>query len=330
MLTRNLFKKVLLDPARNADTLVIVAGYASPMMVKEHFEKLPAGVNVQLLVGMTSIEGIKRLSHQAFKKLEEEDLRGRFECRYIANLPAVHSKAYVWLKDGRPRTAFIGSANYSKEAFLYRRELLVPADAAATARYCASLRADSISCLAADLADRVRLTEFERRQPTHRAPRPIRAAGAPRPVARPEFSPDAESVRVSLLMTKGPNLGEVGRHSGLNWSQRPERRRKDEAYIPIPSALGKSGFFPPKAQPFILVTDDGQAIDAVIAQDGNKAIHSHKDNSIIGRYFRRRLGLADDARITRADLERYGRTDVVFQKSADDTYLMDFAPPERA
>lgn len=322
MLTRDLFKKILLVPARKADTLVIVAGYASPMMVKEHFEKLPAGIKVQLLIGMSSIEGVKRLNHVAFKKLEGEDLLGRFECRYIDHLPAVHSKVYVWLKNGRPKLAFIGSANYSKEAFLYRREILIPGDAVAAARYCASLRADSVSCLAADVEDRVRLTEFERRQPTHRAPRPARILTTRR-VAAPEFSPDAESVRVSLLTKRG----EVGDHSGLNWSQRPERKRQNEAYIPIPSALGKSGFFPPKAQPFILVTDDGQAIDAVIAQDGNKAIHSHKDNTILGRYFRARLGLDLNAKITRADLERYGRTDVVFQKTAEDTYLMDFAPP---
>lgn len=322
MLTRDLFKKVLLDPAKNADTLVIVAGYASPAMVRTHFEKLPGGIKVQLLVGMTSLEGIQRAFHHAFVELAGTDFKGRFECRYIFKLPAVHSKAYVWMKDGRAASAFIGSANYSQEAFLRRRELLIPGDAAEAAKYCASLRADSVDCLAVDVEEHIRLTEFQRRQPLHRAPRPSKAV-ATRKVVVPAPAPGAETMKVSLLTRKG----DVGDHSGLNWSQRPERKRQNEAYIPIGTALGTSGFFPPHGEHFTLVTDDGQAIDAVVAQAGSKAIHSYKDNTILGRYFRERLGLGENARITLEDLKRYGRTDVEFQRVAEDTYLMDFAPP---
>lgn len=320
MLTRDLFQKVLLDPATGADTLVVVAGYASPAMVRAHFERLPAGISVELLVGMTSLEGIQRPFHDAFRELEADDLKGRFECRYISRLPAVHSKAYVWLKKGRATVAFIGSANYSQEAFLRRREILVQGDAADAADYCASLLGDSVSCLAADVESQIRLTEFERRQPSHRTPRPIKKLET-RKVAVPPFALGAEIVKVPLLTRKGA----VGGHSGLNWSQRPGRARKNEAYIPIGTKLGQSGFFPPHGEHFTLVTDDGHAIDAVVAQAGGKAIHSFKDNTILGRYFRKRLGLDEDAFVRLVDLIRYGRTDVEFQRVAEDTYLMDFA-----
>lgn len=321
MLTKNLFKKVLLDPAKGNDTLVIVVGYASPAMVRSHFEKLSPGIRVQLLIGMTSLEGIQRAFHHAFRELEEKDFKGRFECRYISKLPAVHSKVYVWLKKGRAKSAFIGSANYSQEAFLRRREVLVLADADEASKYCASLRLDSVSSLAVDVEDRIRLTEFQRRQPAHRTPRPVKST-LRRKTPELEVSPGVESIRVSLLTKKG----DVGDRSGLNWSQRPERKRQNEAYIPIGTALGQSGFFPPRGEHFTLITDDGQAIDAVVAQAGSKAIHSYEDNTILGRYFRARLGLDQDSRITLKDLHRYGRTDVEFQRVAEDTYLMDFAP----
>ena len=322
MLTENLFKTVLVAPAAaGADTLLIVSGYASPPMVRKHFKHLGAKKRIQLIIGMTSIEGIQRVFHQAFVKMAREDFRGRFECRYISTRPAVHSKAYVWLKDGYPAAAFIGSANYSQEAFLRRRELLIPGVPSAVAGYYKLLRKHSIDCLDASVEDHIRLTEFQRRQPTHRPPRPL----TPRTAPRHAITTSAESITVSLLNRKG----DTGKHSRLNWSQRPGRSRPNEAYIHIGTAIGNSDFFPPRGQHFTLVTDDGQDIDAVIAQGGNKAIHSFKDNSILGRYFRTRLGVAQDARIRPQDLRRYGRTNVEFQHVAEDTYFMDFSvPPE--
>jgi hypothetical protein len=48
-------------------------------------------------------------------------------------------------------------------------------------------------------------------------------------------------------------------------------------------------------------------------------------NSLLGEYFRNRLGLPNGAFVTKADLDRYGRTDVVFYKFDDEEYLMDFS-----
>ena len=49
---------------------------------------------------------------------------------------------------------------------------------------------------------------------------------------------------------------------------------------------------------------------------------------MLGEYFRNRLDLANGAFITKADLERYGRTDVTFIKVDDEQYFMSFAPGE--
>ena len=62
-----------------------------------------------------------------------------------------------------------------------------------------------------------------------------------------------------------------------------------------------------------------------IEQQNDKAITTPARNSDLGEYFRNRLGLANGAFVTRADLDRYGRTDVVFIKLDEETYYMDFS-----
>lgn len=49
-------------------------------------------------------------------------------------------------------------------------------------------------------------------------------------------------------------------------------------------------------------------------------------NSELGEYFSYRLGLPSGAKVTKEDLERYGRTDVDFYKLDEETYYMDFSP----
>ena len=62
-----------------------------------------------------------------------------------------------------------------------------------------------------------------------------------------------------------------------------------------------------------------------IEQQNNKAITTPARNSDLGEYFRNRLGLANGAFVTREDLDRYGRTDVIFIKLDEETYYMDFS-----
>ena len=45
-------------------------------------------------------------------------------------------------------------------------------------------------------------------------------------------------------------------------------------------------------------------MDCVTAQDGGKGLHTHKDNSILGKYFRERLGLPSGEFITRKHLDK--------------------------
>lgn len=75
-----------------------------------------------------------------------------------------------------------------------------------------------------------------------------------------------------------------------------------------------------------MITDDRQTLICTRAQKGEEAaIHTLHDNSIIGRYFRKRLGLPDGAFVKSEDLIRYERNGVKFYEIDDENYYMDFS-----
>jgi len=129
-------------------------------------------------------------------------------------------------------------------------------------------------------------------------------------------------VTVSLLARNG-NLPQ---RSGLNWGQRPEQNREpNQAYIKLPSTIYHTDFFPENTIQFTVLTDDGKTIICTRAQQNGKAIHTPHNNSLIGEYFRNRLGLASGDLVKESDLATYGRSDITFYKIDDETYYMDFS-----
>ena len=118
----DLEKKVLIDPAKEgANELRIVSAYASPSMVAWHIQAL-ADLNIQpvqikLIVGMCPFDGLSMVTNSGFKKLAEAEFGpeySSFNCQYVYKSPAVHSKLYLWMKNGKPFKAFSGSANYQR------------------------------------------------------------------------------------------------------------------------------------------------------------------------------------------------------------------------
>lgn len=129
-----------------------------------------------------------------------------------------------------------------------------------------------------------------------------------------------KSIKVDLIDSKG----EV--QYGLNWGQRAGRN-PDQAYIQLPADIYKSDFFPPKGKYFVVRTDDGQTIIMTRAQktDDGTAIQTPDDNSILGKYFRKRLGLQEGVPITAYDIAAYGRNNVVITKIDNLNYEMNFS-----
>jgi len=61
------------------------------------------------------------------------------------------------------------------------------------------------------------------------------------------------------------------------------------------------------------------------AQANGKAIHTPENNSLIGKYFRKRLGVAQGASVRLTDVLKYGRVDVDFYKFDEESFYMDFS-----
>ena len=326
MLWDNLFEIVLLEPARQSgDELYIVAGYATATMVSRHFRELKdlnKEVKIELIVGMAAQDGIPQKDHIGFNNLVESQA-GLFTCRYLAYSPPVHSKAYSWYSNGRPKVAYVGSANYTQQAFrVARREVMTEDDPQSVKTYFDLILQDTINCTDPQIDTRITII---------REPRRLIGLGTNNGDMSDEEEPgsphedplaELQHTNVNLL----DNRGRLPQRSGLNWGQRPEYGREpNQAYIRLPMTVAKTDFFPPLKEVFTILTDDGKSMICVRAQDGAKAIHSTQSNSILGIYLRYRLGVPEGGRITKQHLEAYGRTDLDFYKIDEETYYMDFS-----
>ncbi|MCA0389175.1 MAG: NgoFVII family restriction endonuclease [Bacteroidetes bacterium] len=324
MITTALFEEVLIKPAQISDELRIVSGYATPAMAFRHLSVLSdmnLNIKVNLIVGMTPQEGISLTGHKGFKKIMGDIFKDCFQCSYLQNLPPVHSKLYIWLKDGRPVQSYLGSANYTQKAFngLKQMEILAGCDRDIALDYFNDLEKNSIYCDHPDVETSVLIyTDSSRTIPKQKRKRDKL------PVAKvSDYSNQSlENITISLI----PKSGIIQKVGGLNWGQRSGRNH-NQAYIQLPPEVYKSEFFPIRGTHFTVITDDGKTLICTRAQKNNwgAAIHTPHNNSLLGEYFRNRLGVASGAFIQNADLKRYGRDNVTFYKIDDENYYMDFS-----
>lgn len=322
LFTESLFSKVLLQPAHNsADDLYIVSGYASSAMAFHHAENLKeqgSDINIHLIIGMTARDGLSKTNHLGFKNLMEHELAGKFECSYLINRSPVHSKVYSWFSNNEPMKGFTGSVNYSQQAFIgkHQGEVAMECSPSQAYEYYQSLIDDSIYCTHQDAEGLIALYSDNRIiQPSQENIKEDSNGY--------DSTFDFEKVTVSLISQQ---LRDVAPRSGLNWGQR-EGRNPNQAYIQLPSEVYKSDFFPVRATHFTISTDDGKALICTRAQKDSQghAIETPQNNSLLGEYFRHRLGVANGEAVTLSDLRSYGRSDIDFYKIDEENYFMDFS-----
>lgn len=134
-----------------------------------------------------------------------------------------------------------------------------------------------------------------------------------------ESSTIRKVIRIGLLSRSG----QVPARSGLNWGQRPGRNG-NEAYIAIPIRHTRDRFFPEIGRSFEVLTDSGDKLTLVRCQQEGKALQSIPRNSILGAYFRRRLGVSSGMPVTRSHLLSYGRTDIEITRVGSSEYHLNF------
>lgn len=318
---------MFLNPMQcGADKLYIVSGYATPNMASWLFKYTSNmhPIDVKLIFGR-AIEGISMPIHESFIELSRNPFSKSyrsFSCQYIYQNTPVNANLYLWFKGTQPYIAFAGSANFIQRAFSKSQmEIMVECDPNIAANYFEQIEGDSIYCFNSEVEEYIPIFSFYNMLDKFN---------------NPELLED-NMVNLSLLNSR---TGETHTTSGINWGHRlnsynkkdgsvsQRYRNPNEAYIPLPKSIAQSGFFPLGKQHFTVVTDDRKQLTLRVEQQGDKAITTPKSNALLGEYFRNRLGLPNGAFVRRADLERYGRTDVTFIKVDDEQYFMNFAPGE--
>lgn len=326
MINDGLFDRVLLDPLnQGANSLKIVSGYATSAMAFHHLNRirgLGKRLKVDLVVGMTPLDGLSLSNHRGFQKLMAEDFFGDFSCSYIMDLPPIHSKMYLWSVDDKPISAYLGSANYTQRAFISGKqgEILGVSDVKLCEEYFDTISARSIFCNHHEAENSVVI--YSDAQHIRNRKRVKLEDQEDREQVGNGTIGNIDHIKVSFINKSG----EISARSGLNWGQRPEEGREpNQAYIPLKAEVYKSDYFPPVGQHFTVHTDDNKVIICSRAQQNGKAIHTPHNNSLIGEYFRNRLGVPNGKPVTEDHFLKYGRFDVDFYKVDDETFLMDFS-----
>ncbi|WP_214873596.1 restriction endonuclease PLD domain-containing protein [Exiguobacterium sp. s140] len=326
-LISDLEKQVIAIPySQGYRHLRVLSGYVSPFYV-ERILNTYKELHLEITVGMISVDGLSIWHHHYFLNLVNR-FHDRLEINYHIKRPGNHRKVYYWNESSYKEIVFVGSANFTLNGFGGQQEILVESTFANIEEAFGGL--SLISCDNPDVEDHVSFYSV--------SPRRIEVPTTN--MTNEDYGHEIEdSSLVSEAINTIANLygeyvdlslidrtGEVPKRSGLNWGQR-DKRNRNQAYIPVPQSVHKadSTFFPHSAMPFLILTDDGEHLVCVMAQQKRKAIETHENNSILGAYFRRRLGLENGAFIKVADLRRYGRDSVRIYRIDDETYYLDFS-----
>lgn len=294
--------------------------------------KFLPGVTVDIILGMTkSSLSIKKHQNicRLLEQLNKSKSMPKIKCRYICSGTEVHSKIYIWNQCSTSNTetpfiAYCGSLNYTMNAFYKRRETVSVCDSVSAYNYYTSLLPDTIDCfdpLVFDKLKNISNHSSEALEEIDNTYEDYQDYDKKTPIA---------VLNVSLLKADG---SETGYGSGINWGIRPNgtKRNPNQAYIPYNAKDKMPGFFPDRNSPsdencpiFKVITKDFGSFHMRMAQQGNKALHSAENNSILGEWIRKKIGAPQGGYVTKQMLELYGKTYVTFRKYDDGTYLLDF------
>lgn len=281
MITSNLAEQILFAPLKEGmDELCILSAYATPNMLswymKNLHQKAAVPIKIRLIVGMVPFDDLSVSIHEGFQQIVKSELPlevSSIVCSYVIEEPAEHPNLYIWSRSGVPALAFMGTPYFIQSSFIgnRRREMVTQCSPQEAMLYFESVESRTAYCNYGEIEEYIFL------RPAH-------------PILDLECSlvdqvDSLDAVTLSLV-TKN---GNPGTRSGLNWGQR-KGREPNQAYIPLPSAVAKTGFFPLEEQHFTVITDDHHQLTLRVEQQNNKAITTPVRNSDLGEYFR--TGLA--------------------------------------
>ena len=312
--------------ACHAEELLIITGYIGP----DPFSKLKTlPLDCQVIYGMYGADSIGEKLHNSLNKINSSMTNADL----FYSQSAVHAKCYLWKKNGKIIDALIGSANFSRNGLATPdREVLVEADPSVFGQletYFDKIFRNSIPCNSTSVK--------------------FKSKAKPSPVTGL-----ITECKLSFLV-KEKGIWVVPAKSGINWGANSTQVGGTshtcigDAEIRIRAEHVKNfpDLFPPKLETpkkntgklqrqndeIELIWDDGIIMRGLLEQNLEskeslkypKAICSSNKKSELGLYLRKRIGVSPTHVITKADLDRYGRTDVTVSLQAEGVYYMDFS-----
>lgn len=309
---------------KKADRVEIAVGYVSRASLEELGElvKQTDAPKISLVIGMYYIEGMPEGSYHTAVKLNRQWIdAGIGEIRIVRSLK-YHGKLYVFIKEGEPIAAFVGSANLG----------VIKLEAANRRQY-------EISSITTDVAECTEILRFIERLKTPGVSSNIAdITGMPLiyetntsltgidlvtqvPKSNVDFYRRCAAYASFLLPLKVPAYDERHMDDGKHFTKsninvcyaapRNKRKSRDwfETQLTVAKEITRIEGYPEKNVPFYVITDDGYWFKAHTTSDGNKQFSAVGDELIMGRWLKGRLaaaGLVKPVNDTQLDVDRKG------------------------
>ena len=355
ILVENL-KEAILDNVKASDKIVIVSGYATPDIIEEIAF---VGVEMTFYYGMYRMDGITPLLHNKLKALDANYSNLVIN---IVNDHHVHTKCYLFYKNGYVQSALVGSANCSINGLSSGKnsEMLVELNGNELKNvkylvdldfYVREIDAASLHCTNPTIMVKNKIS-LKKTQNSKKEIVPY--SGNP-------------FVAIMPLYTVEKKKRVVQKAGGINWGLQSGHSKKGtgyaEAYIPV---FGEHvdkhpiifPFFPTvrttttgkttrRYDPVTVLWDDGTVMEMIFSGNGverptkgkretddpyrkypkNFTSGSDSDGggAILGEYLRRRMNIPPRKVITINDLKKYKKNHVQLTYISPGFYEADFS-----
>lgn len=317
------------------DELIILSGYVGPTPIRK-LETLP--IKSTVVYGMYGCDGIRQSLHSAL--VAENGSISNVNILY-STIP-VHSKCYIWKNKGAVVHALIGSANFSTNGLTTPFKEVLAETTFDTFdplnQYIDMILDRTISCEEAVVKvnkSKIAYKDFE----------------------RVENGADKDICTMPLYIIRD-GIKVVPERSGINWGMAKNYGSHvniNDAYIGITSGMIDQypELFPKKQEcpsedgkiirkghrhndNIEILWDDGTTMTGLLEGSISKKINGIKElypkqisttpkKAELGKYIRKRMGIAEGVPITMVDLERYGRDSIDVSLQGEGIYYFDFS-----